>query len=79
MPSGTMANLTSILAHCPRGTKVLVGAETDIYLYEAHGAAVVGGVSYEPLPNLPDGRIALDALAAGFPERRATPSSPRSA
>ncbi|WP_061293917.1 GntG family PLP-dependent aldolase [Herbidospora cretacea] len=73
MPSGTMANLTSVLAHCPRGTKVLVGAETDIYLYEAHGAAVVGGVSYEPLPNLPDGRISLDALAAGFPEEEGDP------
>nr|WP_042178672.1 GntG family PLP-dependent aldolase [Kibdelosporangium sp. MJ126-NF4]CEL13330.1 Low-specificity L-threonine aldolase [Kibdelosporangium sp. MJ126-NF4]CTQ99021.1 Low-specificity L-threonine aldolase (EC 4.1.2.48) [Kibdelosporangium sp. MJ126-NF4] len=67
MPSGTMANLASIMAHCPRGTKVLVGAESDIYLYEAAGAAVCGGVGYEPLPNQPDGRILLADLAAGFP------------
>jgi threonine aldolase len=64
MPSGTMANLTAILARCDRGTKVVVGAESDIYVYEAGGASVVGGVVYEPLPNLPDGRIALADLAA---------------
>ncbi len=67
MPSGTMANLASILAHAARGTKVLVGAESDIYLYEAHGASVCGGVAYEPLPNQADGTISLDDLAAGFP------------
>ncbi|MEU4833177.1 GntG family PLP-dependent aldolase [Streptosporangium sp. NPDC023615] len=73
MPSGTMANLTSIMTHCPRGSKVLVGAETDVYLYEAFGAAVCGGVGYEPLRNEPDGRIALETLAAGFPEEEGDP------
>jgi threonine aldolase len=68
MPSGTMANLASIMAHAPRGSKALVGAESDIYLYEAHGAAVLGGVGYEPIPNRPDGTLGLDDLAAGLPE-----------
>lgn len=67
MPSGTMANLASIMAHAPRGAKILVGAESDIYVYEAGGAAVCGGISYEPLPNQADGRILLSDLAAGFP------------
>ncbi|MBV9452445.1 MAG: threonine aldolase, partial [Streptosporangiaceae bacterium] len=67
MPSGTMANLASIMVHAPRGSKVLVGAESDIYVYEASGASVCGGVSYEPLPNQADGTIALADLEAGFP------------
>lgn len=67
LPSGTMANLAAIMTHCPRGSKILVGAESDIYVYEAHGASVVGGIGYEPLPNQADGRILLTDLAAGFP------------
>jgi threonine aldolase len=67
MPSGTMANLASIMAHAARGSKILVGAESDIYLYEAGGASVCGGIVYEPLPNQADGTIRLDDLAAGFP------------
>lgn len=73
MPSGTMANLAAIMTHCPRGAKVLVGAESDIYLYEAAGAVVCGGVTYEPLPNQPDGRLLLDDLRAGLAEDAADP------
>lgn len=68
MPSGTMANLASIMAHAPRGSKVLVGAESDIYVYEAGGASVCGGVVYEPLPNQPDGSVLLSDLAEAFPD-----------
>ena len=68
MPSGTMANLAALLTHAPRGSKVLVGDESDIYLYEAGGASVCGGVVYEPVPNQPDGRLLLEDLRAGFPE-----------
>jgi threonine aldolase len=68
MPSGTMANLAALLTHARRGTKALVGAESDIYLYEAAGASVCGGISYEPIANQPDGTLALADLAAGFPE-----------
>src|SRR5947199_9986204 len=46
MPSGTMANLVAIMAHCPRGSSVVVGDESDIYIYEAGGASVCGGVMY---------------------------------
>jgi threonine aldolase len=62
MPSGTMANLASILAHCRRGAEVLVGDETDIYHYEAGGASVVGGVVYHPVPTQPDGRLLIRDL-----------------
>ncbi|MEV6813964.1 GntG family PLP-dependent aldolase [Micromonospora sp. NPDC051296] len=66
MPSGTMANLAAQMAHCPRGSKVVVGAESDIYLYEAGGASVCGGLTYAPVPNLPDGRLDQEALHAEF-------------
>ncbi|GAB1516593.1 GntG family PLP-dependent aldolase [Actinophytocola sp. KF-1] len=67
MPSGTMANLAAILTHAPRGSKILVGAESDIHVYEAAGASVCGGVSYESVPNRPDGTLAIADLEAGFP------------
>jgi threonine aldolase len=68
MPSGTMANLTALLVHAPRGSKVIVGAESDIYLYEAAGASVCGGINYEAIANQPDGTLALADLAAALPE-----------
>lgn len=67
MPSGTMANLAALLVHVPRGGKVLVGNESDIYLYEAGGASVCGGIVYEPIPTRPDGVLALDDLTAALP------------
>jgi threonine aldolase len=79
MPSGTMANLAALMAHAPRGTKVLVGAESDIYLYEAAGASVCGGIGYEPIANQPDGTLALRDLEAGFPDDPADPQFARPA
>lgn len=73
MPSGTMANLASLMAHCPRGSKVLVGNETDIYIYEAGGAAVCGGIMYEPIPTQPDGRLLIEDLEKAFPDDTTDP------
>ncbi|MFF0828669.1 low-specificity L-threonine aldolase [Brevibacillus sp. NPDC003359] len=67
MPSGTMANLASLMVHCPRGSKVIVGNETDIYIYEAGGAAVCGGIMYEPIPTQPDGRLDIADMERVFP------------
>ena len=64
LPSGTMANLTSILAHCPRGYEVLVGDESDIYNYEAGGPSIVGGVVLHPIRTAADGRLELEDLRA---------------
>ena len=66
MPSGTMANLCAILAQAPRGSRLLVGDESDIYCYEAGGASVCGSVVYAPLPTERDGRIAMENLLAPF-------------
>jgi len=73
MPSGTMANLACLLAHAPRGSSAVVGAESDIYLYEAAGASVCGGVGYQPVGNRPDGTLDLDDLAAAYPDEPADP------
>jgi threonine aldolase len=68
VPSGTMGNLASIMTHCPRGAKVIVGADSDIYIYEASGASVCGGVTYHPVPNQPDGTLAVADIEAAFPD-----------
>ncbi|MGZ0150538.1 GntG family PLP-dependent aldolase [Kribbella sp. WER1] len=67
MPSGTMANLTAMMAHVPRGGKAIVGDESDIYLYEAGGASVCGGIVYEPIHTQPEGTLELADLEAGWP------------
>lgn len=68
LPSGTMANLACLLAHAPRGATAVVGEESDIYLYQAHGASVVGGIGLQPVPNRPDGTLDPTALVEAFPE-----------
>jgi threonine aldolase len=79
MPSGTMANLASIMTHCPRGAKVVVGDESDIYVYEAGGASVCGGVVYHPIHNERDGSLDLDAVRAAFPPDEQDPQFARPA
>ena len=74
LPSGTMANLTAVLAHCPRGSTAIMGDESDLYLYEAGGGSVLGGVGYQPVPNRADGTLDPAGLAAAFP---ADPDDPQ--
>ena len=62
VPSGTMGNLAAMLTHCPRGTKALLGAQAHTYVYEAGGAAALGGIVITPLRNLDSGELDLDEL-----------------
>jgi threonine aldolase len=64
--SGTMANLLALMTHCPRGRKILVGDRSDVWLWEAGGAAVLGGLIYHTVPTQPDGELAIADLAATF-------------
>jgi threonine aldolase len=48
MPTGTMANLAAIMAHCGRGDAVVVEAESHIARAETGGVATVAGCM--PLP-----------------------------
>ena len=66
VPSGTMANLVSVLTHCDRGTEVILGDKAHTYLYEAGGIAAFGGVHPRTLPNAKDGTIDLDNIKSAI-------------
>jgi threonine aldolase len=65
IPSGTMGNLTAILAHCNRGDEIILGNQTHIFRSEAGGISALGGIHPHTIPNQPDGTLNLrDILAA---------------
>jgi threonine aldolase len=57
VPSGTMANLVALLAHCGRGDEAIVGSESHILHHEAVGASALGGISLRTAANDPRGHI----------------------
>ena len=57
VPSGTMANLISVLTHCNRGDEVLLGNKSHIFKYEAGGVSAFGGIHSNQLKNNDDGTI----------------------
>jgi threonine aldolase len=66
MPSGTQSNLAAIMSHCGRGDEYIVGQGAHCYRYEAGGAAVLGSVQPQPLPNQADGSLALADIEAAI-------------
>jgi threonine aldolase len=50
VPSGTMGNLVSILAHTRPGQEVILDLDSHIFNYEVASAAVIGGVQTRPVP-----------------------------
>lgn len=66
VPSGTMGNLTALLAHCQRGQEAIVGSKSHIYLNEAGGMAALGGIMPNPIPNQSDGTLALEEIVAAI-------------
>ena len=66
LPSGTMSNLTSVLAHCQRGEEVLVGDKYHISCDEAAGAAVLGSVAMHALQTDEFGRFNLEQVEAAI-------------
>ncbi len=66
VPSGTMGNLASILAHCQRGDEVMLGDKSHTFLYEAGGISAVGGIHSRQLTNQLDGSLLLSDLEAGL-------------
>lgn len=57
--SGTMSNLIAVLGHCGRGDELIVGDKYHIYIDEAGGPSVLGGVAVWPLAT--DGNGSLTA------------------
>ena len=66
VPSGTMANLISVLSHCNRGDEILLGNKSHIFVYEAGGTSVFGGIHSHQLNNNDDGTIDLNDIINGI-------------
>ena len=66
VPSGTMANLVSVLVHCPRGTEVILGDKSHTFIYEGGGIAAFGGVHPHPLHNQGDGTMDTEDIRAAI-------------
>ena len=62
LPSGTMGNLISVLAHCGRGDEVILGNQAHIFRYEAGGISALGGVHSHQIPNQKDGTLLLEDI-----------------
>ena len=62
VPSGTQSNLLALMSHCARGDEYLVGMEAHVYKFEGGGAAVLGSIQPQPIPQCDDGTIPLDAI-----------------
>lgn len=65
-PSGTMSNLIAVLTQSRHGDEILLGNEAHMFWNEVGGAAAIGGVVMRTVPNYPDGRIDIDAVAAAI-------------
>jgi threonine aldolase len=61
--TGTMGNLTAVLAHCGRGDEVICGDQAHIYFYEQGGMAALASVNPRTLPNQPDGTLRMEDIA----------------
>ncbi|MBV9230142.1 MAG: aminotransferase class I/II-fold pyridoxal phosphate-dependent enzyme [Chloroflexi bacterium] len=66
VPSGTMGNTASVLAHAGRGETVMVGSQSHIYRYEVGGASTIGGSPMYVLPTDASGMLDMHQVEAGI-------------
>ncbi len=66
VPTGTQSNLCALMAHCQRGDEYIVGQMAHTYRWEGGGAAVLGSIQPQPLPNQSDGSILLADIEAAI-------------
>ncbi len=64
--SGTMGNIVALLSHCQRGDEVIIGSLQHSFTSEVGGMATLGGITPYPLPNQPDGTIALNDIQSAI-------------
>ncbi|XP_073297586.1 low-specificity L-threonine aldolase 1-like [Primulina huaijiensis] len=63
VPTGTMANLISVLTHCQiRGSEVILGDYSHIFIYENGGISTLGGVHPRTVKNNEDGTMDIDLI-----------------
>ncbi len=66
MPTGTQSNLCALMSHCERGDEYIVGQMAHTYRWEGGGAAVMGSIQPQPLPNQGDGTLLLSDIEAAI-------------
>lgn len=66
VPTGTQSNLLALMAHCERGDEYIVGADAHTFRWEGGGAAVLGSIQPQPIPQAADGTLPLDAVVAAI-------------
>jgi threonine aldolase len=66
VPTGTQSNLLALMAHCERGDEYIVGADAHTYRFEGGGAAVLGSIQPQPIPQAADGTLPLDKVEAAI-------------
>lgn len=62
VPSGTMADLISLMVHVPRGGEVIIGQGAHPVAHEAANYAIVAGAGIWPLPWDQQGRLDLNQI-----------------
>jgi threonine aldolase len=72
VPSGTMGNLVSIMAHVPRGGEIIAPAESHVFNDEAANYAVVAGAGLRPIAENPQGEMPIDSILGAIQD----PSDP---
>ena len=66
VPSGTMGNLVSLMAHVPRGGEIIAPAESHVFNDEAANYAVVAGAGMRPIAETPDGEMPIEAVVGAI-------------
>jgi len=66
VPSGSMGNLVSLMAHLGRGQEVIAGRQSHPVLHEAGSHAVVAGATVRMLDERPDGTLDPEAVREAF-------------
>lgn len=70
VPSGTMGNVSAMMAHCGRGDEAILGDESHIYWFESGSPAALGGITQFVLPTELDGTIDPARIEAAIRPRR---------
>lgn len=76
LPSGTMANLASILVHCARGDEILCEASSHLLHFETGGPAGIAGATATPMGGH-RGMFSAETLTATLRAARRNAPRPR--
>ena len=64
MSSGTQSNLSALLSHCARGEEIIVGKDYHVFIDEAAGASVLGGIALYPIDVEEDKSLSPEKISA---------------